>query len=82
MIQIDIDADLNMEDEEERNVARLPADNPRIKVGAVAVAGRPGFWSWVQIDEIDEIDDTIVFFRQITAREAAIHGELAVPATV
>lgn len=78
MIQIDIDADLNMEDDDERNFARLPAGNPRIKVGAVAVAGRPGFWSWVQIDEID---DTIVFFHQITAREAAAHGELAVPAT-
>lgn len=35
MIQIDIDADLNMEDDHERNFARLPASNPRIKVGAV-----------------------------------------------
>jgi hypothetical protein len=78
VIQIDIDADLNMEDDDERNFARLPLGNPLIKVGAVAVAGRPGNWSWVQIEEID---DTIVFFRQISAREAAAHGELAVPAS-
>lgn len=78
MIQIDIDADLSMVDDEDRNFARLPADDARINVGAVAVAGRPGFWSWVQIDEIE---DTIVFFHQISAREAAAHGELAVPAS-
>lgn len=78
MIQIDIDADLSMVDDQDRNFARLPAGDPRIKVGAVAVAGRLGFWSWVQIDEIDE---TIVFFHQISSREAAAHGELAVPAT-
>jgi hypothetical protein len=78
VIQIDIGADLSMVDDEDRNFARLPADTARIKVGAVAVAGRPGFWSWVQIDEIE---DTIVFFHQINAREAAAHGELAVPAT-
>jgi len=77
MIQIDIDADLNMEDDE-RNFARLPAEKSRIEVGAVAVAERPGFWSWVQIDKID---DTIVFFRQISARESAAHGELAIRAT-
>lgn len=78
MIQIDIDADLNMEDDDERNFARLPVDDPRIEVGAVAVAGRPGFWSWVRIDEID---GAVVFFRQISAREAAAQGELAVRAT-
>lgn len=78
MIQIDIDADLSMVDDEDRNFARLPASAARIKVGAVAVAGRPGFWSWVQVDEID---DTIVFFHQISGREAAAQGELAVPAS-
>lgn len=78
MIQIDIDADLSMVDDEERNFARLPIESSRLVVGAVAVAGRPGFWSWVQIDEVD---GDVIFFRQISAREAATHGELAVPAS-
>jgi hypothetical protein len=78
MIQIDIDADLSMVDDEDRNFARLPVNVARLQIGAVAVAGRPGFWSWVQIDEID---DSIIFFHQISAREAAAHGELAVAAT-
>ena len=76
MIQIDIDADLNMVDDEDRNIARRPA-NARLTVGGIAVAGRPGFWSWVMIDEITE---TSVAFHQISAREAASHGDLAVPA--
>lgn len=78
MIQIDIDADLSMVDDDDRNFARLPANAARLKVGAVAVAGRPGFWSWVQIDEIDE---SLVFFHQLSGREAAAHGDLAVAAT-
>lgn len=78
MVQIDVDADLSMVDDEDRNFARLPANAERVEVGAVVVAGRPGFWSWVQIDEVD---DTIVFFHQISARDAAAHGELAVPAS-
>ncbi len=78
MIQIDIDADLNMVDDEDRNLARLPADSADIKVGGVAAAGRPGFWSWVVIEEIT---DSCVFFRQVTAREATAHGDLAVAAS-
>lgn len=77
MIQIDIDADLNMVDDEDRNLARLPA-NSSLKVGGVAVAGRPGFWSWVVIEEIDE---STVFFRQGSEREAAAHGDLTIPAS-
>lgn len=79
MIQIDIDADLNMVDDEDRNMARVPRDASRLKVGGVAVAGRPGFWSWVVIDEITDIS---VFFRQISAREAATHGDLSVAAPI
>ena len=78
MIQIDIDADLNMVDDDDRNLAPLPRNAGHLKVGGVAVAGRPGFWSWVVIDELT---DTSVFFRQVTAREAAAHGDLAVPAS-
>jgi hypothetical protein len=77
MIQIDIDADLNMVDDDDRNLAPLPAGISRFKVGDVAVAGRPGFWSWVLIDEIA---DGSVFFRQISSREAASRSELAVRA--
>jgi len=77
VIQIDIDADLNMVDDEDRNMARLPRDSARLKAGSVAVAGRPGFWSWVEIDEVTE---TSVFFRQISAGEAASHGDLSVAA--
>lgn len=78
MIQIDIDADLNMVDDEDRNFARRPANLHGLAVGSVVVAGRPGFWSWVLIEEISP---TSVFFRQISAAEAAKHGDLvAVPA--
>jgi hypothetical protein len=78
VIQIDIDADLNMVDDEDRNMACSPARSSGLKVGGVAVAGRPGFWSWVVIDEIT---DSSIFFRQVSAREAAAHGDLAVPAS-
>jgi hypothetical protein len=77
MIQIDIDADLNMVDDEDRNLAPRSAHPHDLTVGSVAVAGRPGFWSWVVVDEISE---TSIFFRQISAAEAAKHGDLAVPA--
>ncbi|MGQ0842741.1 MAG: hypothetical protein ACT4QF_01270 [Sporichthyaceae bacterium] len=77
MIQIDIDADLNMVDDDDRNLAPLPLGTSRLKVGEVAVAGRPGFWSWVLIDEIA---DGSVFFRQISSHEAASRSELAVRA--
>jgi hypothetical protein len=77
MIQIDIDADLNMVDDDDRNVARRPVRSSRLRVGGVAVAGRPGLWSWVVIEDIDE---TSVVFRQVSAREAAAFGDLAVAA--
>lgn len=76
MIQIDIDADLNMVDDDDRNIARLPTNSTGLRVGGVAVAGRPGCWSWVLIEEIA---DASVFFRQISAREAAAHGDLTIP---
>ena len=74
MIHIDIDADLNMVDDDDRNFARVPANIP-LAAGDVAVAGRPGFWSWVKIEEVSA---TSVYFRQITAAEAATHGDLTV----
>lgn len=43
MIRIDVDADLSMVDDEDRNLARPPAHSSGLKVGGVAVAGRPDF---------------------------------------
>jgi hypothetical protein len=78
MIQIDFDADLNWVDDEDRNIAKVDDGSARYKAGDVAIAGRPRFWSWVLIDEID---GPWLFLRQISAREAAEHGQLVVPAT-
>jgi len=78
MINIDIDADLNWVDDEDRNIAKVDDAATRYKVGDVAIAGRPGYWSWILIDEIDE---PWIFFRQIDAREAATHGELVIAAS-
>jgi hypothetical protein len=75
MIVIDIEADLNVVDDQGRNVARLPAGRAHLEPGSIAVAGRPGFWSWV---EIDEIDSELVHFRQISAQQAAARGPLEV----
>jgi hypothetical protein len=47
----------------------------RYKPGDVAVAGRPGFWSWALISEVD---GPWVYFQQIDARDAATHGQLVV----
>lgn len=74
MIHIDIDADLNMVDDADRNLARLPAGS-RLKAGDVVAAGRPGFWSWVLVDEVA---GGSVFFHQISGGEAAKRGELTV----
>ena len=75
MIVIDIEADLNLVDDQGRGVARLPAGNAHLEPGSIAVAGRPGFWSWV---EIDEIEAGFVHFRQVPAQQAATRGPLEV----
>lgn len=67
MIYIDLDADLNMEDDGGRNFALLPASAVAPVVGSVCVAGRPDFWSWVVVDEVS---DRVVYFHQVSAREA------------
>jgi hypothetical protein len=78
VLQIDIDADLNWVDDEERNIAKVTRAGSRYQAGDVAVAGQSGFWSWVVIDEVDE---PWVFFRQIDARDAAARGTLVVAAS-
>ena len=77
MIQIDFDADLNWVDDEDRNISKVEDAVTRYKVGDVAIAGRPGFWSWVLIAEID---GPWVFFRQISRQEAEKHGRTVLPA--
>jgi hypothetical protein len=68
MIYIDLDTDLNMEDDTGRNFTLVtpPATPPQI--GTALVAGRPTFWSWAVIDEID---GDVVYFHQVSARQAA-----------
>ena len=78
MIQIDINADLNMVDDDDRNIAPRPQDVTGLSVGSVVIAGRPGAWSWVRIEEITK---TAILFRQLSAHEAEAHGELALAAS-
>lgn len=79
MILIDLPADLNLEDDEGRNVARLrdAAGTVAIRPGAVVVAGAPRAWSWAVVDTVE---DGFVYFRQVSARQAAQHGSLVAPA--
>jgi hypothetical protein len=77
MLQIDIDADLNWVDDQDRNIAKVTGAATQYKPGDVVVAGRPGFWSWALISEVDA---PWVYFRQIDARDAAAHGQLVVAA--
>jgi hypothetical protein len=68
MILIDLDADLNMEDDDGRNFTRISSSANQPRVDSVLVAGRPQFWSWVVIDEVE---DDVVYFHQVSARHAA-----------
>lgn len=70
LIVIDIPADLSITDNHARNFAHLP-DGRDYGTGEVAIAGHAESWSWVLIDEIA---GDVAYFRQITAAEAAAHG--------
>jgi hypothetical protein len=78
MIYIDLPGDLNLEDDEGRNVARLADAVSRDAVipGAVLVAGTSRAWSWAIVDSVDS---EFVYFRQISARDAARRGPLVKP---
>lgn len=78
MIYIDLPADLNLEDDEGRNIARLgdALDPDAIAPGVVLVAGAPRAWSWAVVDAVE---DGFVYFRQISAREAASRATLVAP---
>ena len=69
MIHIDLDADLNMEDDEGRNFTRVAPPATAPEAGAVLVAGRPDFWSWVVVDEVD--GEIVYFHHQVSTRHAA-----------
>ncbi len=79
MVDIDLEANLNMEDDEGLNwsVLRHAADPEKVRRGAVMRAGRPSAWSWVRIVAVD--DDGQVHFRQISGGEALTGKSL--PAT-
>ena len=78
MIYIDLPADLNVEDDEGRNVARhADAVTPEAVIpGAVLVAGAPRAWSWAVVESVDS---AFVYFHQSSARVAAQRGPLVRP---
>jgi hypothetical protein len=78
MIYIDLPADLNLEDDAARNIARLAdAVAPdTVAPGTVLVAGAPCAWSWAVVEDVD---GGFVYFRQISARDAARRGSLIKP---
>ena len=78
MIYIDLPADLNLEDDEGRNIARLAdAVTPEaVTPGAVLVAGAPRAWSWAVVGGVD---NGFVYFRQVSARDAARRRSLVKP---
>jgi len=74
MIYIDLPADLNVEDDQGRNVARLAESvtPDAITPGTVLVAGAPRAWSWAVVEAVE---DVLVYFRQVSAGEAAQRGQ-------
>jgi hypothetical protein len=78
MIYIDLLADLNLEDDQGRNVARLAdaIDPDVVTPGAVPVAGAPRAWSWAVVESVDS---GFVYFRQVSAQDATRRGCLVKP---
>jgi hypothetical protein len=73
VIYIDLLADLNLEGDQGRNVARLADVVPpdAVTQGAVSVAGAARAWSWAGVESSD---GGFVYFRQISAQDAARRG--------
>jgi hypothetical protein len=78
VIQIDIDADLNWVDDEDRNIGKTDDALARFKSGDVVIAGRPGAATWALIDEVE---GPWVFFRPISADQARARGTLELAAS-
>ena len=76
-MKLDVRADLNCEDDDGLNWARLSkAVHPeRVKPGAVLRVGTERSWSWVRVVAVDEDDQ--VHCQQIRGVEAAKSGHLA-----
>ena len=74
MIYIDLLVGLNLEDDQGRNVARLAdAIAPSaVTPGALLVAVAPRAWSWTVVESIHS---GFVYFRQISAQDAARSGQ-------
>jgi hypothetical protein len=74
-MNLDFIADLNQEDDQGLNWARLSdATSPQeVKPGAILAAGTERFWSWVRVEAVDE--DGQIHFRQIISAEAR-NGQL------
>lgn len=62
----------------DRFVGHLPSEASRLRVGGIAIAGRPGGYTWALIEEIT---DTAVYFRAIEPEEARKHGQLGLAAS-
>jgi hypothetical protein len=71
-------ADLNLEDDKGRNIARLgdAVAQDTVTPGAVLVAGAPRAWSWAVVEDVD---GGFVYFQQISAQDAARRGPLVKP---
>ena len=67
-----------LEDDQGRNIARLAdAVTPdAVTPGAVLVAGAARAWSWAVVESVDS---GFVYFRQISAQDAARRGSLVKP---
>ena len=78
MIYIDLPADLNLEDDEGRNIARLgdAVAQDTVTPGVVLVVGAPRAWSWAVVGDVDS---GFVYFRQISTQDAARRGPLVKP---
>jgi len=74
MIYIDLPADLNVEDDQGRNVARLAESvtPDAITPGTVLVTGAPRAWSWAVVEAVE---DVLVYFRQVSTGKAAQRGQ-------
>jgi hypothetical protein len=72
MIYIDVPADLNLEDDQGRNVAMLAdAVTPdAVTPGAVLVAGAARAWSWAIVESVDRGSSTSVRSAPRTPRDA------------
>ena len=73
MIYIDLLADLNLEDNQGRNVARLAdaIDPDAVTPGAVLVAGAPRAWSWAVVESVD---GEFVYLRRVSGASRRTAG--------